>query len=97
MAAQRWFLVIAYDVASNRRRNRVVKLLKGYGRRVNFSVFECSVRARDFQSLRQRIEALIDPGEDSVLYYSLCSTCVDRKHQTGMGWQTEAERRNAIF
>jgi CRISPR-associated protein Cas2 len=32
--------VVCYDVVDDRRRNRIFKLLKDYGRRVQYSVFE---------------------------------------------------------
>lgn len=32
------FLVVAYDIVSDRRRNRLFKVLKGYGVRANYSV-----------------------------------------------------------
>jgi CRISPR-associated endonuclease Cas2 len=36
------FIVIAYDIVSDKRRKNVVKMLKDYGgQRMNYSVFEC--------------------------------------------------------
>ncbi len=35
------FYVVAYDIADDRRRSKVVKVLEAIGHRVNFSVFEC--------------------------------------------------------
>ena len=39
---RRWF-VVSYDIPDNKRRTKVMKLLEGYGRRAQFSVFECHV------------------------------------------------------
>ena len=47
--------VIAYDTPSDRRRRKFAKLLKGYGSRVQWSVFECELRGDQMQQLRQRL------------------------------------------
>ena len=38
------FVLVAYDISSTRRRNKVVKILSMYGERVNLSVFECDFK-----------------------------------------------------
>jgi CRISPR-associated protein Cas2 len=58
--------VIAYDTPSDRRRRKLAKLLEGYGQRVQWSVFECELRAEQLQGLRLRLERLIMPEHDSV-------------------------------
>ena len=37
-------VVVAYDIAYNKRRNKIAKCLEGYGIRVNYSVFECVLK-----------------------------------------------------
>mgnify|MGYP005850012943 CR=1 FL=1 len=69
------FLVIAYDVVCDKRRNRLAKLLLGYGERVNYSVFECDLRPPQFAGLHKQILQLIDLKEDRVRYYELCLDC----------------------
>jgi len=91
MPTTRQFLVIAYDIACDRRRARLVRLLEGVGVRANYSVFECRLAARDIPRLKNAIDTLIDPHEDSVLYYPLCTTCVDRRERTGLGAQIEIQ------
>ena len=51
-------VLVTYDVTDDRRRRRVAKLLEGYGRRVQRSVFECNLTKAQFQKLRQRLEHL---------------------------------------
>ena len=38
--------VVTYDIPSNKRRKKVSDLLEGYGRRVQYSVFECLLSAK---------------------------------------------------
>lgn len=77
------FVVVAYDIVCDRRRNRVAKLLSGYGERVNYSVFECELRERQFATLQKQLLKLIDPEEDRVRYYELCLDCRVRIRANG--------------
>lgn len=77
------FVVVAYDIASDRRRNRLVKILKGYGVRVNFSVFECSIDRDSFEELKTKVATVINKKKDSVLYYRLCQGCTRKKASLG--------------
>lgn len=50
--------VLAYDVADDRERARVAKLLAGYGVRAQKSVFECRLSHASRETLIRRIESL---------------------------------------
>lgn len=77
------FVVIAYDIVCDRRRQRMANLLAGYGERVNYSVFECDLRSRQLEDLQGRIIKLIDSKEDRVRYYELCVDCRKRIRLNG--------------
>ena len=68
MRAKKNFIVVAYDVSDDRRRNRVVKLLEKVGVRVNYSVFECLLTDAQYEKLRNDIGGKIKPREDTVIY-----------------------------
>lgn len=74
MRLQRY--VVAYDISSTRRRNKVAKILKGRGVRVNLSVFECEVEKEKMVELRKEIQKIIKKNEDIVIYYPLCLNCL---------------------
>lgn len=59
------------DKAANKRRNRLHKLLSGYGTWTQYSVFECFLSSLQFTKLQIQIERLIKPQEDSVRIYVL--------------------------
>jgi CRISPR-associated protein Cas2 len=84
------FLIVAYDVVSNRRRNRLVKVLKDYGIRVNYSVFECEISKKRVKELRERVDAEIDCREDRILFYTLCRSCQTKKEYIGCQSQSAA-------
>jgi len=71
------FVVVCYDIPSNRRRNKVGKILEGFGTRVQKSVFECDPQLKHLQKLRQKLTKVLR-DEDSVRYYYLCAECLPR-------------------
>ena len=83
------FYVISYDIPDDRRRNQLAKTLKGFGTRVQYSVFEAHLNRREYQELKRAVERIIDPSEDSVRYYRLCGACVDRVEVPAIGDVTQ--------
>jgi len=49
---------VVYDITCDRERARVDKILKGFGFRVQKSVFECRLDRRGKEELIQKLEAL---------------------------------------
>ena len=72
MRAKKNFVVVAYDIADNRRRSKIVKILQKYGTRINLSVFECMVTDTQHEQMMKDVLAKIDPKEDTVAYYPVC-------------------------
>jgi len=75
--------VIAYDVASDRRRNAIAKLLLSFGERVQYSVFECDLSPQRLALLQARLSALIHPKKDRVNFYPLCQACFAKAASMG--------------
>lgn len=67
------FVVVSYDITDDRRRVRVASELENFGQRVQLSVFECHLPARELARLKGLLRALIDRKQDKVRYYSLCA------------------------
>ncbi|MBD0389867.1 MAG: CRISPR-associated endonuclease Cas2 [Nostoc sp. C3-bin3] len=76
------FYLIIYDLpdnkAANKRRTRLHKMLSGYGRWTQYSVFECFLTAIQFATLQTKIEKLVKPEEDSVRLYILDAGAIKR-------------------
>ncbi len=69
-------LLITYDVNTltpegRRRLRKIAKICGGYGQRVQFSVFECSVNDAQKERLLNRLTDVIDKREDSLRVYHL--------------------------
>lgn len=77
--------IVAYDIADPRRLNKVAKLIKDYGVRVQKSIFEVDVDDRRFTEMKARIEELIEAYEDGVKYFPLCEKCAGTVEIIGQG------------
>ncbi len=64
--------IVCFDVTDKRRLRAVSKTLEDFGKRVQYSVFECHLDKSEHQSLQHKLSELIDPEADHVRYYSLC-------------------------
>lgn len=90
------FVVVAYDIAHDKRRLRVMKMLEGYGAHVQESVFECDLKPADYRHMVKRLMGLIDLAADNVRLYHLCSQDVGRIEQLGVGRPLQLAREFEI-
>lgn len=68
-------MLVTYDIADGRRLNRVAKIMKDYGLRVQKSIFEVDVTIAQFNQMRTRTENELEPLDDGVKYFPLCGKC----------------------
>ena len=74
---------VAYDITNDKRRNRVAKILKDFGTRIQYSVFECNTDRRALLRLQSQLEKVIDFAEDTITFYHLCAACEKQITQIG--------------
>lgn len=79
------FCLVSYDIPDDRRRLKLSKALLDFGRRVQYSVFECLLDARLLERMVERIRGLVEESEDSVRVYSLCAECEKQVLVIGQG------------
>lgn len=65
------FYVVAYDIPDDRRRKKIADLLEGYGKRVQYSVFECLLTQAKYDELLSKLKKRVKLSEDSVRFYPL--------------------------
>jgi CRISPR-associated protein Cas2 len=80
--------MIAYDISEDRIRNRVRNILKNYGVRVQYSVFECELDGREKHALQKRLSGMLG-RDDSLRWYPLCAWCRDKTILQGQGLHAE--------
>lgn len=67
------WVVVTYDIADDKRRNKLARLLEGFGVRVQESVFECELDPKVLEQMVTRATKLIKWEEDSIRLYQLPS------------------------
>lgn len=63
--------VVTYDISDPRRWRRVFKLMKGYGRWLQLSVFHCRLDGSRRIEMAASLESAIDSAADHVLILDL--------------------------
>jgi CRISPR-associated protein Cas2 len=81
-------VLITYDVETSteggrKRLRKVAKKCENYGQRVQNSVFECLVEPQDFVKLKNELEGIISPENDSLRYYMLGANWKKRVEHVG--------------
>jgi CRISPR-associated protein Cas2 len=77
--------VVCYDIADDRRRNRVSTLLLDFGTRVQESVFVAHLDEELAERMRERLRGAVDPDWDKVHVFELCGACDGRTVVIGQG------------
>jgi len=72
----------------------VAQALKGFGYRVQKSVFECEINENQFDKMKRKVARIIAAGEDSVRYYNICAACLKKIEIAGLG---EVRRDEPFF
>ena len=78
-------MIVAYDIADPKRLNKIAKVIKDYGVRVQKSIFEVEVDGGLFTEMKSRVEEIIEPFEDGVKYFPLCEKCAGTVENIGQG------------
>lgn len=63
--------LVAYDIAEPRRLRRVIKVMEGYGERLQYSVFLCDLSGMELIAWKRDILDVINLAEDSVVSIDL--------------------------
>jgi CRISPR-associated protein Cas2 len=77
------FVVVAYDIACDKRRRKIAKILEAYGVRMNFSVFECFAGPAKIREMKDELQKTMHIKEDSILYYYICKKCINKIERQG--------------
>ncbi len=83
ISSQTTCYVIAYDIPDDRRRSKIHKILLGFGKWTQYSLFECFLTRKQLVLLRSKLAEHLVTKEDSVRFYPLCANCVSRVETVG--------------
>lgn len=62
---------VTYDIPHDGRRVKIASVLKSFGERVQYSVFECWLEPPELAELLARLEKRLEPTQDSVRIYQI--------------------------
>lgn len=70
-------VIVVYDIPDDKRRTKLSNFLEGYGRRVQWSVFECFITLDEMRELHEKVKKIVKPEEDdNVRFYWLSTEAV---------------------
>ncbi len=90
------YVVVCYDIVSDRRRARLLKRMKGFLPHVQKSVFEGQITDARLVEMRDMIQGEIDMDEDAVRVYHLCGRCIPATEVIGVGTYVEPEEDQVL-
>jgi CRISPR-associated protein Cas2 len=79
------FIVISYDIEDDKRRSNVSNIVANFGKRIQYSVFECIVSKEQLAQLRSLLSEVINKEADSLRIYQLCESCYKIIQELGKG------------
>lgn len=59
--------IVCYDISNPKRWRKVYKTMKGFGEWLQLSVFQCRLTREKLLKMTDRLNGLVDHGEDNVL------------------------------
>jgi len=81
--------LVSYDISTDKIRNKVAKKLLDYGKRVQYSVFECDIPELRYKKMYRELAKLMEKEEEgNIRIYYLCGKCETRVHTIGTPKET---------
>ena len=82
--AHQMLTLVAYDITCPKRLHRVAKVCEDWGMRVQYSVFECRLEADAFDRFWSELSEVINPKNDRLVAYKICTKCAREIHSQGV-------------
>jgi len=71
-------VIVVYDIPNDKRRLKLANFLEGYGRRVQYSVFECFLSLEEMRQLHQKVQKKVKSAEDNVRFYWIAQSAISQ-------------------
>ena len=82
---RKYFFLVTYDIRDDKRRLKVFKIMRNFGNRVQFSVFECLLNEENLKRMIAKVNKEIEEEEDSVRIYYIPEKAKDKIRILGVG------------
>ena len=96
MAEERLYIV-TYDISDQKRWRRVFRIMKGYGRWLQLSVFQCRLTARRRADMAARLDREIKQQDDHVIIVDLGPADRGDPRIESLGKAFQSTKREAII
>lgn len=71
--------LISYDISNDKRRRKIAKTIENYGKRVQYSVFECDLEKDRMKELYAILaENMKEDPDGSIRIYNICENCLKK-------------------
>ncbi len=77
------YIIVSYDITDDSKRKKVAEILKDYGKRVQYSVFECDLNEKHVKQIIEELKPYIEKDTDSLRIYFLCERCQNKIFSIG--------------
>lgn len=67
----REYVLVAYDISNPKRLKKVYKTMRGFGDRIQGSVFLCQISKKEEKILQMKLDDIIVSSEDQILIIRL--------------------------
>lgn len=89
--------VVAYDVMDPQRLVKTYKKMLGYGDRIQYSVFSCSLSLRELVMMRADLEEILNLNEDRMIIINIGSSNTPiEKNVITIGTQLDLREDSAV-
>lgn len=81
-------IILSYDITETPKRNKIIRILRAYGKRVQKSVFECDITEKEKLDIFSKIVKIMGErknNNDSVRFYKICDKCLTQTKIIGKG------------
>ena len=92
-------VLVSYDIIEDSKRTKLAKKLLDFGRRVQYSVFECDLTAGQIKEMKKQALKFVDPEQDSLRIYRMCQACSKRIESFGVkkGYEDESDQEVIVI
>jgi CRISPR-associated protein Cas2 len=79
-------LIVTYDFANDKTRSRFARFLKGYGEKIQYSVYQIENSPRLLRIIEAEVERNYKPFfemTDSIMIFHVCEACSKKTNKFG--------------
>ena len=94
MSERHWY-IFSYDIRHPKRWRQVYKIVNGYGKRLQYSLFRCYLTQTQMEQARHELEKVMDE-EDDLLVIRLSPRCKIVERTEGKMWTEPPARFDIV-